>query len=39
MTPKDLVVNAVVSQPGGDVLLGTEGAGVLRSSATVERTG
>lgn len=32
MTPKDLVVNAVVSQPGGDVLLGTEGAGVLRSS-------
>lgn len=31
LTPKDLIVNAVVSQPGGDVLLGTEGAGVLRS--------
>ena len=31
-TPKDLVVNAVVAQPGGVVLLGTEGAGVLRSS-------
>ena len=32
MTPKDLVVNAVVTQPGGAILLGTEGAGVLRST-------
>ena len=31
-TSKDLVVNAVIAQPGGPILLGTEGAGVLRSS-------
>jgi len=31
-TSKDLVINAVVAQPGGTILLGTEGAGVLRSS-------
>ena len=31
MTPKDLVVNSVIVQPGGGILLGTEGAGVLRS--------
>lgn len=30
-TRKELVVNAVVAQPGGAILLGTEGAGVLRS--------
>jgi photosystem II stability/assembly factor-like uncharacterized protein len=32
MTPKDLVVNAVVVQRGGTIILGTEGAGVLRST-------
>jgi photosystem II stability/assembly factor-like uncharacterized protein len=32
MTPKDLVVNAVIVQRGGTIILGTEGAGVLRSS-------
>src|SRR5687768_13698882 len=32
MTPKDLVINAVIVQPGGTILLGTEGAGVLRSA-------
>jgi photosystem II stability/assembly factor-like uncharacterized protein len=31
MTPKELVVNAVIVQPGGGILLGTEGAGILRS--------
>ena len=31
-TPKALVVNALVVQPGGTIILGTEGAGVLRSS-------
>jgi len=31
-TPNDLVVNAVIAQPDGTILLGTEGAGVLRSS-------
>ncbi|HET9232666.1 MAG TPA: hypothetical protein VFP10_00835, partial [Candidatus Eisenbacteria bacterium] len=31
VTPKDLVVNAILVRPNGDVLLGTEGAGVLRS--------
>jgi photosystem II stability/assembly factor-like uncharacterized protein len=31
-TRKELVINAVVTQPGGAILLGTEGAGVLRSS-------
>ena len=31
LTPKDLVVNAILVRPDGDVLLGTEGAGVLRS--------
>jgi photosystem II stability/assembly factor-like uncharacterized protein len=30
VTGKDLVVNAVVSLPGGEILLGTDGAGVLR---------
>jgi len=32
MTPKELVVNAVIVQRGGTIILGTEGAGVLRSS-------
>lgn len=32
VTPKELVVNALVVQPGGTIVLGTEGAGVLRSS-------
>jgi len=31
-TSKELVVNAVLVQPGGTIILGTEGAGVLRSS-------
>ena len=31
VTPKQLVVNTLLVQPGGDILLGTEGAGVLRS--------
>ena len=31
-TPKDLIVNALVVQPDGTIILGTEGAGVLRSS-------
>ncbi len=31
-TPKELVINAVVAQPDGTILLGTEEAGVLRSS-------
>jgi photosystem II stability/assembly factor-like uncharacterized protein len=31
-TPKELVVNAVIAQPEGTIILGTEGAGVLRSS-------
>ena len=31
-TSKQLVINAVVAQPGGTILLGTEGAGVLRST-------
>ena len=31
-TRKELVVNAVVALPGGGILLGTEGAGVLRSA-------
>jgi len=32
LTAKDLVVNAVLPLPGGVVLLGTDGAGVLRST-------
>jgi photosystem II stability/assembly factor-like uncharacterized protein len=32
MTSKELVVNAVIEQRGGTIILGTEGAGVLRSS-------
>ena len=32
VTPKELVVNAVIVQPGGTIILGTEGAGVIRSS-------
>ena len=32
VTDKDLVVNALISQPDGTLLLGSEGAGVLRSS-------
>jgi photosystem II stability/assembly factor-like uncharacterized protein len=31
-TPKALVVNALIVLPGGTIILGTEGAGVLRSS-------
>jgi photosystem II stability/assembly factor-like uncharacterized protein len=31
-TPKELVVNSVLEQPDGTILLGTEEAGVLRSS-------
>jgi photosystem II stability/assembly factor-like uncharacterized protein len=31
-TSKELVVNAVIVQRGGTIILGTEGAGVLRSS-------
>ena len=31
-THKDLVVNALVSQPDGSLLVGTDGAGVLRST-------
>ena len=31
-TSKQLVINSVIAQPGGTILLGTEGAGVLRSS-------
>ncbi len=31
VTPKGLVVNAVIAQPDGAILLGTEEAGVLRS--------
>ncbi len=30
-TPKSVVVNSVLVQPGGSLLIGTEGAGVLRS--------
>lgn len=30
-TPKTLIVNAVLVQPSGTIILGTEGAGVLRS--------
>jgi photosystem II stability/assembly factor-like uncharacterized protein len=36
VTSKDLVVNAVVSLPGGAVLLGTDGAGVLRREGHAE---
>lgn len=32
VTPKDLVVNALLVQTDGTILLGTEGAGILRSS-------
>jgi photosystem II stability/assembly factor-like uncharacterized protein len=32
VTQNDLVVNSVVALPGGSVLLGTEGAGVVRST-------
>ena len=32
VTPKELVINAVLVRPGGTIILGTEGAGVLRSS-------
>ena len=31
-TPKDLIINALIEQPGGTIILGTEGAGVLQSS-------
>ena len=31
-TSKQLVINAVIAQAGGTILLGTEGAGVLRSA-------
>lgn len=31
VTSRELVVNALLVQPGGTILLGTEGAGVLRS--------
>ena len=31
-TPRELVVNALVSQPDGTLLVGAEGAGVLRSA-------
>ena len=31
-TPKNLVVNTVVARPDGTILLGTDGAGVLRST-------
>jgi photosystem II stability/assembly factor-like uncharacterized protein len=31
LTPQALVVNAIVALPGGTLLLGTDGAGVLRS--------
>jgi photosystem II stability/assembly factor-like uncharacterized protein len=31
-TPKELVVNALLVQPGGAILLGADGAGVLRST-------
>lgn len=31
-TSRELVVNALLVQPGGTIVLGTEGAGVLRSS-------
>jgi len=31
ITQKDLVINSVLALPGGTVLLGTEGAGVVRS--------
>jgi photosystem II stability/assembly factor-like uncharacterized protein len=36
VTSKDLVVNAVVSLPGGVLLLGADGAGVLRSEGRAE---
>lgn len=32
VTPKELVINAVLVQRGGTIILGTEGVGVLRSS-------
>ena len=32
VTQKDLVVNALVALPGGTILLGTDGAGVVRST-------
>jgi photosystem II stability/assembly factor-like uncharacterized protein len=32
VTPKELVVNALVTLPNGTIVLGAEGAGVLRSS-------
>jgi photosystem II stability/assembly factor-like uncharacterized protein len=32
VTPSNLVVNALLALPGGNVLIGTEGAGVVRSS-------
>jgi len=31
-TPKELIINALIEQPGGTIILGTEGAGVLQSS-------
>lgn len=31
-TPVDMVINTIVAQPGGTLLIGTDGAGVLRSS-------
>jgi photosystem II stability/assembly factor-like uncharacterized protein len=36
VTSKDLVVNAVVSLPGGALLVGADGAGVLRSEGRAE---
>jgi photosystem II stability/assembly factor-like uncharacterized protein len=32
VTPRELVINALLVQRGGTIILGTEGAGVLRSS-------
>jgi photosystem II stability/assembly factor-like uncharacterized protein len=32
VTPSNLIVNSVLALPGGSVLLGTDGAGVVRSS-------
>ncbi len=31
-TPQELIINALVVQPGGTIIIGTEGAGVLQSS-------
>jgi photosystem II stability/assembly factor-like uncharacterized protein len=32
VTPRELVINSLLVQPGGTILIGTEAAGVLRSS-------